>query len=161
MKLQNTDTTNRLKTLTQMKNTVASSLTLNSSRFSAKKAYTTGRSLARGRRAHSQPKTGTRASIATNVPVNSHCSFSVPASTARAARMRYSRPTGRNHHEHRGLDRSGRAGCAGAVRDRGLQPAGRPAQPFQECVLADRRAAEAPLRPDPELGRVGQRLPAA
>src|SRR2546422_5503419 len=41
------------------------------SRFSAKKAYTTGRSLARGSRAHSQPKAGTRASIAAKVPVNS------------------------------------------------------------------------------------------
>src|SRR5437879_9533535 len=59
MKLQNTDTTNRLKTLSQMKNSAASSLALNSSRFSAKKAYTTGRSLARGSRAHSQPKAGT------------------------------------------------------------------------------------------------------
>ncbi len=86
MKLQNTDTTNRLKTLSQMKNSAASSLALNSSRFSAKKAYTTGRSLARGSRAHSQPKAGTRASIAANVPVNSHCSFSVPASTASASR---------------------------------------------------------------------------
>ena len=86
MKLQNTDTTNRLKTLSQMKNSAASSLALNSSRFSAKKAYTTGRSRARERRAHSQPKAGTSASIAANVPVNSHCSFSVPASTASASR---------------------------------------------------------------------------
>ena len=45
--------------------------------------------------------------------------------------------------------------------DRDLQRPGRAAQPLQERVLADRRAAQAPLRPDPEPGRVGEGLHAA
>ncbi len=39
-----------------------------------------------------------------------------------------------------------------------LQPAGRRAQRLQERVRADRRAAQAPLRPDPEPGRDRQGL---
>ena len=39
-----------------------------------------------------------------------------------------------------------------------LQRAGAAAQPVQERVRADRRAAQAPLRPDPEPGRDGEGL---
>jgi hypothetical protein len=55
-------------------------------RLSAKNRYTAGSILARGRRAQSHPNTGTSASIATNVAVNSHCNWAVPACTAISSR---------------------------------------------------------------------------
>src|SRR5713101_3231443 len=61
MKLQNTETANRLNTLSQTKNTWLSSANEKYSRFKEKKAYTTGSSRARGSRAQSQPNTGTSA----------------------------------------------------------------------------------------------------
>src|SRR5205823_8850140 len=86
MKLQNTETTNRLNTLSQTKNSATLSASEKARRFAAKKPYTTGNSFARGKRRHSQPNAGTSASITTNVAVKSHCSVAVPASTASASR---------------------------------------------------------------------------
>ena len=56
-------------------------------------------------------------------------------------------------------DRAGRD-CARrcACVDRHVQRAGHLAEPLQERLLADRRAAEAALRPDSESGRGGQGL---
>ena len=48
-----------------------------------------------------------------------------------------------------------------AVGGRDVQPPGLAAQPLQERVLADRRAAQAALRPDPQPGRDREGLPAA
>ena len=86
MKLQNTETTKRLNTLSQTKNTQPFMWAAKPTRHSAKNAFATGNSRARGRRALSQPNTGTRASIATKVAVNSHCSDALPMSTAAASR---------------------------------------------------------------------------
>ena len=94
MKLQNTDTTNRLNTLTQTKNAGASafaatpdsSAAQNKSRLAAKKPYTAGSRRARGSRAHSQPYSGTSSSIVTKVAVNSHGSCAVPACTPISSR---------------------------------------------------------------------------
>ena len=82
MKLQNTDTTNRLNTLSQTKNTLpsqtvslpSSSAAVNTAQkirmFEMKNRYTQGRNMRRGYLEATQPKTGAAKSIAMNVPMN-------------------------------------------------------------------------------------------
>jgi hypothetical protein len=77
MKLQNTDTTNRLNTLTQTKNSVPSARGLSrpcavnsgtkQSRQAMKNPYTSGTTTRLGQRATSQANTGVSASVARNV----------------------------------------------------------------------------------------------
>ena len=94
MKLQNTDTTKRLKTLSQMKKAAGAQAGAPTPRSSAKSprmqamknAYTTGRSVRRGKRAASKPKRGTAATMATKVPVKSHGSRSTPVATPISSR---------------------------------------------------------------------------
>ena len=60
------------------------------------------------------------------------------------------------------IDRSVRAGgdcvCVGVGGRRDVQPSGHSAKPLQERLFADRRAAQAAVRPDPESGRSRQGL---
>lgn len=86
MKLQKTETTKRLKTLTQIKNARAtkavavplSNRRKKTRRLRMKKLYTKGRSLRRGSRVATAPNIGTAASMATNVPVNIHWRLFTP-----------------------------------------------------------------------------------
>ncbi len=77
MKLQNTDTTNRLNTLPQTKNTVPSSFAsiescarnsgMNTHIPTITSRYTIGTKIRRGKRATSAPNSGASASVTTNV----------------------------------------------------------------------------------------------
>ena len=77
MKIQNTDTTTRLNTLTQTKNTMPSARGLSSpawvkagmkaSKQAMKNTYTTGTSTRRGQREASAANTGVSASVAMKV----------------------------------------------------------------------------------------------
>ena len=99
MKLQNTDTTNMLNTESQTKNALAVATepgssrkaTANSSRFSAKKPYTTGSRRRFCTRATSQPNSGVIASMAMKVAVNSHGKRPRPALAPMASRTGRSR----------------------------------------------------------------------
>ena len=83
---QNTDTAKRLKTLIQTKNTRATTGVSMPAKSSAqkiamlatKKWYTSGMKRRRGSFATIAPKSGTAASMTTNVAVNIHCRFFTP-----------------------------------------------------------------------------------
>ena len=76
----------------------------------------------------------------------------VAAAAYDAGRSPPRRPHGHRHH-HRG-----RRGPADPVRDRHVQRAGPDPEPHRQRLLPDRRAAQAPPRPDPEPGRDGEGL---
>jgi hypothetical protein len=89
MKLQKTETTNRLKTLSQTKKAPGAHSATSPLRSQAKSPrmltmknpYTMGRSVRRGYRAARAPKIGTTATIATNVAVKTQGRRSTPPAT--------------------------------------------------------------------------------
>ena len=95
MKLQNTEITNRLKTLTQTKNTraVAASSSCavktaqNATSCAAKKTYVHGRNTPRRKRPLSQPKTGTASSMPSSVQPKRSSMFSTPPVTPMLSRI--------------------------------------------------------------------------
>ena len=96
MKPQNTDTTNKLKTLVQMKKTGASHLSLlghhvidakKNSRQAPKQRYTIGMNRRTGMRATSDADNGCNASVDSRVPVNRYGSVPTPACTPSASRI--------------------------------------------------------------------------
>ena len=94
MKLQKTETTNRLYTLVQMKNARAAPIlkvpvansAQNTMMLAMKNRYESGMNRCRGTRAASAEKAGTAASMARNVPVNSQGSFWTPPATPISSR---------------------------------------------------------------------------
>jgi hypothetical protein len=95
IRLQNSDTANRLKTLTQTKNAPASrrlpasawNSSQNSSRLAMKKPYTTGTTAERLNRVASQPNSGTTATITKNTTVNMTPRPSRPSLTPISSRI--------------------------------------------------------------------------
>ena len=96
MNPQNTDTTNRLNTLVQMKNTGASHVSEcghhvmaapKNSKQAPKPRYTSGMNCRTGMRATSEADSGCRARVLSNVPVNRYGRFATPAATPKASRM--------------------------------------------------------------------------
>ena len=96
MNPQNTDTTNRLNTLVQMKNTGASHVSEcghhviaapKNSRQAPNARYTMGINRRTGMRATSEADSGCSARVLSNVPVNRYGKLLTPAATPSASRM--------------------------------------------------------------------------